>query len=155
MINNFLYENKYNDKINVRESENFNRLRESFHADKFPKGAFPAPYSLMFSQQFAVNEIFKRFSATENTGFYAVNGPPGTGKSTLLKDIMAGIFTQRAIELLKLKAGEVFQKIENKNIYRIHDSLKGFEMVVASSNNVAVENISLEVPDIKSIGENF
>ncbi|WP_179121864.1 hypothetical protein [Caldicellulosiruptor bescii] len=54
-------------------------------------------------QQIAVNLIF---STIETEKIFSVNGPPGTGKTTLLKDIIANIITLRALELAKFRSPE-------------------------------------------------
>lgn len=88
-------------------------------------------------------------------GILAVNGPPGTGKTTLLRDIVAGVVTSRAQELckfddpesafinsgLRLKAGGGFT-----HLYSMDNRLRGHEIIVASSNNRAVENVTAELP---------
>lgn len=104
-------------------------------------------------QQFAINASLENLS---HAGLYAVNGPPGTGKTTMLKDIIAENLVQRARALSKLQSPEkAWARKESVYFagddiaYKIgilDESLRGFEMVVASSNNTAVENISKDLP---------
>lgn len=112
-------------------------------------------------QQFAINNIFSTLS---DSGLFSVNGPPGTGKTTLLRDIFAENITRRARILASLgSAKDAFQsgqkpKVEFEGssaswtIALLKPELTGFEMVVASSNNAAVNNISEDLPKAKSLG---
>ncbi|OZG31838.1 AAA domain-containing protein [Rickettsia endosymbiont of Culicoides newsteadi] len=117
-------------------------------------------HPLVLLQQAAVN-----LSMTElkDSGILAINGPPGTGKTTLLRDIVAKLVAERAEALLnfvdpeqafidsgeKIQAGKGWFKI-----YKLDERLKGFEILIASSNNKAVENISTELPSLKAIADN-
>ncbi|WP_067178174.1 DEAD/DEAH box helicase [Sulfurospirillum sp. UCH001] len=137
----------------------------------FPDACWPTNehHPLVYSQQFAINSIIKRFNSTSN-GFYGVNGPPGTGKTTMLRDLIAYVVTERAKILARSENHEVlFQSSKAKQAWKTEnwtqyinlftEDLLGFEMVVASSNNGAVENVTLEIPTQKSIDpswlENF
>lgn len=111
------------------------------------------PIGLNKSQYFALNAMFKRFCLNNedpsdflnSEGFYAVNGAPGTGKTTIVKDIIAAIFTRRAIELSKLEEYEIFTN------GALNPRLCGFEMLILSNNNLALENISTEIQNLASI----
>jgi AAA domain len=117
-------------------------------------------HPLVLFQQAAVN-----LSMTElkDSGILAINGPPGTGKTTLLRDIVAKLVAERAEALLNfVDPEEAFidsgEKIQAGNgwfkLYKLDERLKGFEILIASSNNKAVENISTELPSLKAIADN-
>ncbi|OCR98414.1 hypothetical protein CFT12S02855_02475 [Campylobacter fetus subsp. testudinum] len=152
-IDSYLFEGENINKFDVLASQNISKIFDSFDMDYFPNGAWPSKFPLMFSQQFAINEILKRFKSTDT--IYSINGPPGTGKTTLLKDLIAAIITQRAQILANLQSNEIFTAIKDEKdmlkFYDLNDELKGYEIVVASSNNSAVENISLEIPGLDEV----
>jgi len=115
-----------------------------------PHGRWPSDprFSLSLMQQFSINTAIQEL---DDGGLLSVNGPPGTGKTTMLRDLMAHNVVERAKVLTSLKqATDAF----NEDGFLIK-SLTGFEMVVASSNNAAVENISRELPQRKSLAEEF
>jgi|CXWL01.1.fsa_nt_gi energy-coupling factor transporter ATP-binding protein EcfA2 len=114
-------------------------------------------HSLVLLQQAAVNLAFRE---TKAGGLLGVNGPPGTGKTTLLRDLIAGVVTERAEAMVKFDDPEkAFEhsglRLRAGNgwihLYRLNQSLRGFEMVVTSSNNKAVENVSAELPNLSAI----
>ncbi len=117
------------------------------------------PMSLM--QQFAINLATE---GANTNSLFSVNGPPGTGKTTLLQDVFAENIVRRARALSSLQqATDAFEKggiavhfigeSEPIQIVRLKPELTGFEMVVASSNNAAVENISRELPKVGRLAE--
>ena len=154
----------------VGRSENVLETHEIIEAlvapAKTPYARWPSPGShpLVTLQQAAVNAA-RRELLGDGEGVVAVNGPPGTGKTTLLRDVVAACVLDRADAMarfddpaaafttsgLKIAAGDrAFL-----HLYRLDDSLKGHEVIVASSNNKAVENVSRELPASKSVGRDF
>ncbi|GAA4256471.1 DEAD/DEAH box helicase family protein [Dactylosporangium darangshiense] len=91
-----------------------------------------------------------------------VNGPPGTGKTTMLRDLIAALVAERARRLaalpdprqaftgrqLRWKTGQYNRVV---NVWR--SDLAGFEVVVASANNGAVQNVTDEIPAAAAIAE--
>ena len=67
-------------RVDVREDPKLWRTQLS--PDRFPVGRWPSAghHPLVFSQQLAVNALTQRLQSA--AGLYAVNGPPGTGKTT-------------------------------------------------------------------------
>jgi hypothetical protein len=120
----------------------------------------PSHHAMSLMQQFAINSIFEQ---VQTAGVFSVNGPPGTGKTTLLSDVFAENVTRRARALAAFKSpGEAFHPEavtvnfkgdkESCKIALLRENIAGFEMVVASSNNAAVENISRDLPKTNSLG---
>ncbi|HEX7782739.1 MAG TPA: AAA domain-containing protein [Sphingobium sp.] len=127
-----------------------------------PAARWPSPggHPLVLLQQAAVN--LARSALADGGGVIAVNGPPGTGKTTLLRDIVAATVLDRAMAMASFDdpakaftpSGErqAFGPKAFFHLYALDPSLKGHEMLVASSNNKAVENVSRELPAAKAVG---
>lgn len=141
--------------------QNKELLFESFNPNSMACGRWPSniEHGLYSAQAGAVNSIFSSLKSSE--GIQGVNGPPGTGKTTLLKDIIAEIIVERAKVISDLGCDNLFErgykKIEKESgydryTYSLKQSLKNnFGIVVASNNNAAVENISKELPQKEKI----
>ncbi|MFI6309868.1 DEAD/DEAH box helicase [Nocardia fusca] len=131
-----------------------------------PLGRWPetATRPLALSQQFAVNTALTQLGGADDAaGLYAVNGPPGTGKTTMLRDIIAALVVQRAERLAELPTARaafgppVSWSVDGRNhsVYPPVSALTGFEMVIASANNGAVENVTTEIPAVTAIAEEW
>lgn len=127
-----------------------------------PTGRWPSKpeYGAYTAQFGAMNNCL---SLLKDGGIIGINGPPGTGKTTLLSDIVADVTVQRAKKLIAANNLNLFMpgnKIYRETDYVIHFPVKSvvFEdlgIVVASNNNGAAENISKELPDRKKIDSAF
>lgn len=146
--------------------KNFNYVYDVLSPENMPIACWPSKNdnSLVFSQQFAINSILDRLS--NSTGVYSVNGPPGTGKTTMLRDLIAMVITKRAQKIAMLdKPSDIFASSKQSKAWKDNDFQKWFsplkenflgdEIVVASSNNGAVENVTLEIPASKSIDKKW
>jgi len=142
---------------------NDGQLKKILEPKNIPNGRWPVKgkFPLVMLQQTAVN-IAKR--ELKNEGLFSVNGPPGTGKTTLLRDVVADVIVDRAIAMSAFntpedaftKTNDVIKSQGNKfYMHKVHESLKGHEILVASSNNKAVENISRELPLIEAIDDSI
>lgn len=115
-----------------------------------PHGRWPSDpeHNMALMQQYAINSAIEELKMG---GLLSVNGPPGTGKTTLLRDLIAHNVVERANVLSTFNT--VSDSLSEDGLPVT--SLAGFEMLVASSNNKAVENISRELPQVKSVADCF
>lgn len=130
---------------------------------RFPPGRWPSAFPLFLMQQVAVNIGLETLAGG---GIFSVNGPPGTGKTTLLMDVIAARVVERAKILAEFAHPEAaFSRSPQQitypansngvslkgNCYHLDERLLDSGIVVASANNKAVENITLDLPNIKKV----
>ncbi|WP_028884616.1 DEAD/DEAH box helicase [Taylorella asinigenitalis] len=145
------------------ESDDFNKktiraFLKILQPKNYPISRFPSSpkYALSLMQQVAVNLSVHDDSNT----IRSVNGPPGTGKTTLLKDIFAHLVVEQAKEICslsnkKIEGTETTKYSDTKSIGVLQKQISDRGIVVASSNNGAVKNIVDELPKIESIADEF
>lgn len=119
---------------------------------KMPFGRWPSKNDqfLVPSQQIAVAGMI---DCDPYYPIVSVNGPPGTGKTTILKEVIAEIIIKRAFLLSRItdigtetiftdRPGHMGASVPVLNAEYSAD----FTILVASNNNNAVENITKELP---------
>ena len=140
-------------------------ISEILEVKNAPLGKWPSRYMPAFMQQIAVNlctGLGRSRLFEVNGNIFSVNGPPGTGKTTLLKEIVVSNIIERAILLAEYENPDdafdrhVFRHGEGEggsyyNSVRAWYSLKNdrindYGILVASCNNAAVENVTKELP---------
>ena len=129
------------------------QMRKWYNPKILPYGRWPSKFNLSFMQQIAVN-----IAKNNPNNIFSVNGPPGTGKTTLLKDIIASNIVERAAKFYESNhVNDILEKVVGRDgksfYYTIPSDIAIYGMLVLSSNNKAVENITLELPNISSVEE--
>ncbi|MNW47163.1 ATP-dependent RecD-like DNA helicase [compost metagenome] len=109
--------------------------------EKFHYGSYTSSYPINEKQ-------WHTLEAAQNHNLLSVNGPPGTGKSTLLKEIFADNMVNKALGLIEVweQPWEKFKE-RSSELYRypISGNGRSYSMVLTSTNNKAVDNIGLEL----------
>jgi len=164
-LNQYLSQHDPRSRLHVDDDRASLPLIERLLPDAYASSCWPSDQhlGLVHSQQLAVNTILSTLASGQ--GLLGINGPPGTGKTTLLRDLIAAIVTSRADALAELRRasdGFVSNAREEANddgkqqsAFKLNPALYGFEIVVASSNNGAVENVTLELPQRDKIDESW
>lgn len=164
----------------INKEKQYSELKEILDIRRAPLGKWPSRYMPFLMQQVAINlaidEKHEKGTAFEDLGtIFSINGSPGTGKTTLIKELIANNVVERAILMAKYikDPDEVFEPCDfkygpnplshsyakyNPHYYRIkpvYQRLTHYAVVVASNNNAAVDNITVEIPNLKSIQDNL
>lgn len=119
-----------------------------------PSGRWPVgrEQPLAIGQQLAVDRILAELG--DGAGVSTVNGPPGTGKTTLLREIVAAVIVRRAGRLAELATPqEAFDGGlsytdggQSWTLKTLRQDLAGDEIVLATNSNSAAQNVTHELP---------
>ena len=146
LLSNIIYSKENKNRQKIDDNKEF--LEEITLPKNMPLGRWPSKYNPSLMQAVAINICT---SKEYSPNIFSVNGPPGTGKTTLLKEIIADTIVEKASVISKLDLKDI-KKVEIKGVKiydqysKIPDKLKKLGIIVASNNNSAVENISKDLP---------
>lgn len=143
-------------------------IRSIMHIKHSPLGKWPSRYAPAFMQQLVINLSVSKHERVP--AHISVNGPPGTGKTTLLKEIIADSIVKKAIAMAMYEnADDAFMECSYQDgscinhgyskfygqYYKVDDKINQYSILVASSNNGAVENITKELPNGNALCESI
>lgn len=154
------------DLIHPSDQKLFERqVLEILNIRNAPIGKWPSRFMPAFMQQIAINLAIKKGTSDlfgKNGEVFSVNGPPGTGKTTLLKEIVVNNIIERAILLASYdnpdaafdehsfihgsKQNGAYSQYTRHWYSFKEDRINDYGVLVTSCNNAAVENISKELP---------
>ena len=152
LLSNIIYPKENKNRQKIDDNKEF--LEEITLPENMPIGKWPSKYNPSLMQAAAINICT---SKEYSPNIFSVNGPPGTGKTTLLKEIIADTIVKKAkiiadlnsidLEVIKTNTTESYYR----NYYKIPDELKKLGIIVSSNNNSAVENISKDLPKAEDV----
>ena len=152
LLSNIIYSKENKNRQKIDDNKEF--LEEITLPKNMPIGKWPSKYNPSLMQAAAIN-ICTSKDYTPN--IFSVNGPPGTGKTTLLKEIIADTIVKKAKIIADLNSTDLEIMKTNttnsyyRNYYKIPDELKKLGIIVSSNNNSAVENISKDLPKAEDV----
>ena len=156
---------KHHDLLRPKDKKLFyQEIAEILNVGNAPLGKWPSRYMPSLFQQVAINIAIAnhhRGIFTEKGNIFSVNGPPGTGKTTLLKEIIANDIVEKAkflsqyehpddaFEGVRFKYGKIngaYTKFYPRWFKFKDTHIADYGVLVTSCNNTAVENITKELP---------
>ena len=152
LLSNIIYSKENKNRQKIDDNKEF--LEEITLPKNMPIGKWPSKFNPSLMQAVAIN-ICTSKDYTPN--IFSVNGPPGTGKTTLLKEIIADTIVKKAKIIADLNSTDLeimktnTTKSYYRNYYKIPEELKKLGIIVSSNNNAAVENISKDLPKAEDV----
>lgn len=124
-------------------------FRETLDINNAPHGKWPSGYMPVLMQQMAIN--IASSDSPDAPAIFSVNGPPGSGKTAMLKELIADRMVKRAIMLAELeRPDDLFTKYAD-GYYEVKPEYSGihaYGLIAAAVSNNAAENISKEFPSV-------
>lgn len=134
-------------RVDVEENLKYVRRALTPNATGAGRWLSDASEQAAVGQQLALNSL--------EGDLHAVNGPPGTGKTTLLRDLVASVVVARAERLAELDTPEeAFGEaigFAGRRVHPLKKTLAGHELVLACQTNAAAANVTAEIPAADAI----
>ncbi|MFP5528702.1 AAA domain-containing protein [Peptococcus simiae] len=164
LLNRFLGASSTSHKINLDSTkpQGQEQILDILAPCNFPLGRFPSnpSHAPSLMQQVAIN-----LRMMERDRLLSVNGPPGTGKTTLLKDVFAGLIVQTSREISKCLGEVTLDEIsvttessgqkQTFQMKKLSPELLTSNFILASSNNKALENVVVDFSIWDAIHDSF
>lgn len=164
LLNRFLGESSTLHKINLDSTKpkGQEQILDILAPCNFPLGRFPSnpSHASSLMQQVAIN-----LRMMEKDRLLSVNGPPGTGKTTLLKDVFAGLIVQTSREISRSLGESALDEIsitiksdrqnQTFQMKKLPPELLKSNFILASSNNKALENVVIDFSIWDAIHDSF
>ncbi|WP_336083570.1 DEAD/DEAH box helicase [Nocardia sp. SSK8] len=144
------------DRIDVRRRQD--AVVEGLLPELVPDGRWPGD-PLVSGQQFAVDRALA--DLRDDAGIFAVHGAPGTGTTTMLRDLLAGIVVERATQLATFDdpmaaftgITEQVQVARNYTVgaHRLAPQVTGFEVVLTTGSDEAATAVVAELQQREAV----
>lgn len=113
---------------------------------------------LDLSQQTALSGCL---TTLKDSGLFSISGPRGSGKTTVLRDLIAAVIVERAKALSRLEDPEEGFSYRTRlngrgtSHWLLSEQLRGFEIVVTSNTDLQAEEIAREIPGVDTVDERW
>ena len=148
ILKDYMEGNSFSKKVDSCETIEF-----LLDPDKIPLARWPVKEKIypFFSQYLAIIAAYHHFLVEKEEKIISVNGPPGTGKTTLLKEYIANSLVCMAETVSKFIMNSSAQDLNLKKskLNNLFKKLPEHSIIVASANNNAVLNVTKDLPTSK------
>lgn len=145
-LNVSLWRQKNHYRINLLKQKNMPEVEKIL--SKALLVQWPSKYNLAAMQELAVKIALTNIFSNEptNGSITSVHGPPGVGKTTMTNELIANILLNKVNYLSESFAPQKVSLGNGEYFYFFGWELRKFSILIASSNNNAVKNITETLP---------
>ena len=138
-------------KKGVKSESNDEKLKALFYKHLDPSktsvGKWPTGFSPYLMQYLGVNISLDHFSENSDevdiAPIFSQNGPPGTGKSTLISDVIADVITHKVLRISEILCENDYDP--DSVFDEKYSDINRYSIIVTAATNNAVNNIAAEL----------